>query len=595
MLHLPMACTHTILRELGNGRCPFCEPPPLIRHDAWQNIATGIGVANVDKRTAGGVRCEYVSSSEARDLWRCNDLAARIIEARPLDELRGGFTLSMEDKALAAKILTGLEAIPGPEFVGKGATTNLIKARCFENAYGGGALWPVINDAMGDLSEPLNETAIGKIERLQIFEPRELRPSRYYPIGDQKAGEISHYQVMPLNGSRAGDLMIELHETRLITFPGIRVTREEAIGVDYGWGDTNLTRVKAALNDLELTFANAAHLVQDFSQAVLQLDGLAEILGADGQNEASARLSEMNRWRSVLRAIVIDGKDKFSRETTSLSGLAELADRFIYRLCAAARMPASKLMGMAPGGLNATGESDNENWDEEVSQGRTHVQPRLERLVRLYMLSSDSPTGGTEPKQWSVGFKPLREPDQATTLANKKLQMEIDTGYILAQVNTPDEVAEARFGGDEFSFDLLIDFKDREAASSELDDAARAANDAAAQTKGAPPGTLAANGIAGSGPVQATAFNGAQVSSMVEVVKAAINGEIPRESAQAILEIAFPVNAKQATAMLGPVTFKPKEAAPVPGAAPPFGKPAGAPPKPPAPDDTGDDDAKPPR
>ena len=597
-----MACTHTLLRSLGNGRCPHCEPVQAVfRRDGWQNIATGIGVANVDKRTAGAVRVDYVSATEARDLWTCNDLAARIIEAGPADELRGGLVLTMEDKELASKILAGFESLQGPEFIGKGATANVIKTRCFENAYGGGAIWPVINDG-SDLSEPLDEKAIPKIERLQVFEPRELRPSRYYPPDDPKAGEISHYQVMPINGARMGDVMIEMHESRLITFPGIRVTREESIGTEYGWGHNKLTRVKAALNDLELTFASAAHLVQDFSQAILKLDGLAEILGQDGQNEASGRLSEMNRWRSVLRAVVIDGKDSFERVTTNLTGLPDMADRFIWRLCAAARMPATKLMGISPAGMNATGESDNENWDEEVSQGRTHVLPRLERLLRLYMLAADSPTGGKEPAQWSVGFKPLREPDQATTLSNRKLQMEIDTGYIDAQVYSPEETAEARFGGDEYSHEMMIKFKDREASPADaaaLEAEARAAN--ATGSKAPPPGVPAANGLAGAnGSVQTTAFNGAQVQAMVNVIKEAVSKQIPRESAQAILEIAFPVTTAQAKSMLGPDNWAPEPKAPAPAfgggppAAPP--KPPGAP-KPPnmiEPDDADEDeDAKP--
>lgn len=597
MLHLHMACTHTLLRSLGNGRCPHCEPVQgVFRRDGWQNIATGIGVANVDKRTAGAVRVDYVPASEARDLWTCNDLAARIIESGPQDELRGGLVLTMEDKELAAKILTGFESLQGPEFVGKGATANVIKTRCFENAYGGGAIWPVINDATGSLTDPLDEKAIGKIERIQIFEPRELRPSRYYPAEDPKAGEISHYQVMPINGARVGDIMIEIHETRLITFPGIRVSREESIGTEYGWGHNKLTRVKAALNDLELTFASAAHLVNDFSQAILKLDGLAEILGQDGQNEASARLSEMNRWRSVLRAVVIDGKDNFERVTTNLTGLPDMCDRFIYRLCAAARMPATKLMGMAPGGLNATGESDNENWDEEVSQGRTHVHPRIERLLRLYMLSADSPTGGKEPDQWSVGFKPLREPSQADMLADRKVQMEIDKGYIEAQVYSPEETAIARFGGDEYSHEMMIKFEDRTAApaNAELEAEARAAN--ATGNKAAPPGVPAANGLSSaSGSVQTLAFNGAQVDAMVGVIKEAIAGAIPRDSAIAILEIAFPVTADQAKRMI-PEDFKPATPAPASGA-PPFGKPpAGGPPKPGAPliePDDKDEDAQP--
>ncbi len=80
---LKMACTHSLLRSLGNGRCPHCEPlQGVFRRDGWQNVATGIGTTS-DKRSFGAVRLEVVTAAEARDLWRANDLAARIIEAGP--------------------------------------------------------------------------------------------------------------------------------------------------------------------------------------------------------------------------------------------------------------------------------------------------------------------------------------------------------------------------------------------------------------------------------------------------------------------------------------------------------------------------------
>src|SRR6185436_1874905 len=199
-----------------------------------------------------------------------------------------------------------------------------------------------------------------------------------------------------ISGLREGMPFVEIHESRLIIFPGIRVTREELIGVEQGWGDNKLTRVRDVLNDFELTFGSAANLLQDFSQAVLKLDGLAEILGADGSAEASNRLSEMNRWRSVLRAIVLDGKDTFTRETTSLAGYPNIMDRFMFRLAATAEMPVSKLMGMAPAGLNATGESDADNWNMVVDNDRAHIKPMLERLIKLFMLAKNSPTKGKE-------------------------------------------------------------------------------------------------------------------------------------------------------------------------------------------------------
>lgn len=551
--------------------------------DGWQNITTGLGTI-ADKRTGGGLLLSIVSAMEARDLWRGNDLATRIIEAAAKDALREPVVLNMDDKALAEKIMSALEEIPGPTFVGKGYRANLFKARCFENAYGGGAIFPVINDAAGSLIEPLDENNIGEIKSLQVFEPRELRPTRFYDSTGAKPGEASHYQLIPISGMREGMPLVEIHESRLILFPGIRVTREELVGVEYGWGDNKLTRVRDVLNDFELTFGSAANLLQDFSQAVLKLDGLAEILGADGSAEASARLSEMNRWRSVLRAIVIDGKDSFSRETTSLAGYPDMMDRFMFRLAAAAEMPVTKLMGMAPSGLNATGEADADSWNATVDNDRAHMKPMIERLIKLFMLSKTSPSKGKEPAVWSVSFPPLSMPSEKDIAETRKLVAETDWGNIDHGIVSADEIALARYGGDTYSMELAIDFKEREShmvasdRAAEDPNAAKTTDAATANKSNAPAGMAAANGLGGDQPVQSLAFNGAQVASMVEVIKAAISKEIPRESAAMILEIAFPVSAEQAEKLLGPKNFEATKPVPPPN-------PFGGPPKPPAPPD----------
>ncbi len=582
-----MSCAHVALRFLGGGTCPACAPTEFaaaavvhratsaFRTDGWQNVATGIGTS-ADKRTAGGLVLQVVSCMEARDLWRGNDLVARIVESSPKDELRCGFTLKMDDKELAEQIMGALEEIPGPSFVGKGLKANVIKARCFENAYGGGAIFPYINDAAGSLAEPLNENNITAIDRLQVYEPRELRPTRFYGAESPKAGEPSHFQVVPITGMREGSPFVEVHETRLILFPGIRVSREELTGVEYGWGDNKLTRVRDVLNDFELTFGSAANLVQDFSQAVLKLDGLAGILGQDGGGVAGSRLSEMNRWRSVLRAIVIDSKDSFTRETTPLAGLPDLMDRFMFRLAAAAEMPVSKLMGMAPAGLNATGESDADNWNAVVANGQEHVLPMIERLIQLFMLAKNSPTKGNQPDIWSIEFAPLSQPSEKETAETRKLVAETDWGNCDRGITSPEEVARARYGGDTYSMEMSIDFAERDAHQAAIDRATAAG----ASTSMVPPG--GADPAASGKPVDAAkaAFNGAQVSSMVEVVKAAIAGEIPRESAAAILEIAFPIDAAQALKLLGPPKFEAPAKAPAPpfGGGAPFGGPPPAPP-----------------
>jgi len=63
-----------------------------------------------------------------------------------------------------------------------------------------------------------------------------------------------------------------------------------------------------------------------------------------------------------------------------------------------------------------------------------------------------------------------------------------------------------------------------------------------------------------------TALNGAQVTALLEVVQSVVEGQLPRESAIAIIVAAFPVDQATADAMLGTVgtTFVPEPTAPPP-------------------------------
>ena len=535
----------------------------------WRNRVTGLGTGR-DKSTFGSLYLSVVSDGEARDLWRGSDLAAKIVESAPCDALRGGFCLKLEDKKQSELIHAALEGMQCPTYVGHGALAMLRKAREYRCAYGGAAIFPVINDAAGSLAEPLLETGIGKIERLMLFEPRELQPLRYYTDPNHpKFGEVELWQLNPINVGRVSIGYVQIHETRLIIVQGKRVTAEESSGTREGWGDNVFTSILDSINKYEQGLGASSALLQDFSQAVIKMKNMTTSTGI-GPSVVD-RIEMMNLMRSSLRAVLLDSEDSFTREATPTAGLPDILDRLMYRVAAASEMPVTKLFGMAPGGLNATGESDAKNWDRIVGIEQTDMTPQIEQLVRFVMLSKEGPTKGKEPSTWSVEWYPLSQPS-AKEKADTNLviaqtdQINIETGLYTAQ-----EAAESHYRGDTYSADIVVDWETREAQDkTESDFTTESAEGAPEGEAGAPAGES----------VQQTAFNGAQVSSMIEVVKAAIAKEIPRESAAMILEIAFPITKAQATALLGPENFEAKPAVPAApfGAKPPGGSPDQTPP-----------------
>lgn len=426
------------------------------RRDGWQNVLTKLGTDG-DKRMSTDWIRTHLSESKCRELWRGNDLAARVIEEPPAEAMREGFTLKIEaNKELADEILTRYSDVNGE--------CALVEAMEFERAMGGGAIMPVVNDGSEDLSQPLGKYDI--VERLQVLEPRELRPERWYDsdIRHEKFGRPEVYRLEPRTpaGSRRSSAML-IHESRLIVFPGRRVTRDQT-GTVYGWGDSVLDRFFDSLRDYENGIGSAAALLPDFAQGVMNIDGLAEMISsADGDTDVATRFQVIEQVRSALRMMVLDGKDSFKRESTPLDGLADVLDRIERRLAAAADMPLTRLFGMSPGGMNATGESDTRFWYDRIAKLQKRVKPMVDLLLRFLFNEQAGPAKGKEPTQWSSEFKPLWQPSDKEDAEAREIQQRIDSAYIADGVYSAEEVAINRFGGDSYSFQTSIDFEARAA------------------------------------------------------------------------------------------------------------------------------------
>lgn len=430
------------------------------RLDAWSNILTKLGTKS-DKRTAGSFVCEPVTNIEAQQLWRGDDIAKRVIELRPRDALRRGYDIKLEakdgkGKKVSEQVQSVLEGLSyNPKFTLAGQQ---------QNAYGGSAIFPVINDGQ-DLHLPLDESRILLPKAFHVFEPRMLIPVDWTddPM-EENFGQVSVWRVSPI-GPRVATAFVGtyIHYTRLIIFPGIRVGLAPLPDVQYGWGDSVLTPMRDVLRDYNLSWAAAVALLQDMAQGVFKMRGLARLVAEDKDDEIERRIMILDIMRSVIRSMVIDAEDDFTRTATPMTGMPDVLVQFCTRLAAAADMPATKLMGQSPAGMNATGESDISIYDDSVDAWGSHHTPQLERGVELVLLAKDGPTGGRIPDTWSIERRPLRQPTEKEKAELRKLVADTDDINIRNQIYTEDDAAKSHYGGDTFSAEVQIDWEAREA------------------------------------------------------------------------------------------------------------------------------------
>ena len=69
-----------------------------VRSDGWYNTLTGIGTVERDRVMSTEFATAAIDYATAIDLWRGDDIAARVVEALPAEALREGFEVVLADR-----------------------------------------------------------------------------------------------------------------------------------------------------------------------------------------------------------------------------------------------------------------------------------------------------------------------------------------------------------------------------------------------------------------------------------------------------------------------------------------------------------------
>lgn len=484
--------------------------------DGFKNELTGLGDWRFDK-TWGGKRggpdfeVRLVTNVEAAERWRGDHMAKKMVEAIPDEMTREDWDISVQPdegetegdgvelqrgddlfadpaanvKALASQLPelddTGTEAAEALQ--GELERLQLSSAENtalkYERAFGGAGIFMGVDDGES-LESPLDPKKVREVTHLTVFTggfDGELAGWNYYNRKMKpKYGHPSMYVVrnigVPVNSpSPRGpapdvgsmfDLALEyVHESRFLIFPGPSPdagTRAR----NRGWGDSLFTCVDTVLRDFNLTWAALANLLTDFAQGVLSIEGFAaRLLKKGGKQLMRDRARAIQMTRSIAKLLVIDAKEKFTREAVSLAGVPDILEQLTYLVSSAADMPVGLLFGQRSG-LNATGDADT-RWlyDKIRSRQTRRLGPNRRRLLSILMQAQNSPTGGREPRKWTTTPKSLFQPTEAEEANRRKTVAETDAIYLTNSVVSAAEVAASRFGGAGYSPETTLDVSGR--------------------------------------------------------------------------------------------------------------------------------------
>lgn len=426
-----------------------------IQHvDGWASTITGIGTSRDKMAAARMYQSGRLTESMLDTLYDEDDFAATIVEALPEDGMRQGWepvrraSEDDEDES-AAKETKERIAVIKRRVTDLGVDARVMEAAIWGRLHGGSALFPVVEDGL-DPSMPLDISRVTKLRSVLTISRWELS---WDTINDDPRS--ARYQkpetwlFQPMNG---GQPMV-IHSTRLLRFEGANVSRRRRLD-EQGWSSSVLQRVYEILRDAGMNWKSVSYILNDASQPVFKMANLISMIGNGKRQDLQNRMEVVNMARGAARAILVDAeKESFEYKNTSLAGLDVLLDKTWIRVAAAARMPVTRLMGMSPAGLNATGESDVRGWYDSVQSYRTtDLQPPLETIVRL--LAAELKVGS--PDEWTIEWPSLWQMTPNEEAAHRKVIADTDALYIDKNVVTSEEVCATRFGGGTYSDGPII-------------------------------------------------------------------------------------------------------------------------------------------
>ena len=389
-------------RQGKRARRPPAPPARRAARDGYANEAAFLGEASPLLSSGTFLRSDLTRDPELLTaMYRESWLAMRIIDMPSEDMTRSWYRLSTSLPEEDLRTLRHLEARHSV----KQEITNAIR---WARLYGGSLALMVIRGEEDRLAEPLDPDLLLPdcfrgllvLDRAQGIEPSSALVT---DLEDPDFGLPESYTVhLEADGYRT----VTLHHSRVLRFIGRELPRMETIREDF-WGASEMEHLWEELQKRSAASANIAQLIFQANITTLKMGDFGELLNS-GTDEQRRQLAEAmgleNRFRTSFGIQLLSREDSLENHPYSFTGLSEIYEQFMMDMAGAAEIPATRLFGRSPQGMNATGESDLKNYYELIAQMQErHLRPALEKLLPVMAVSC----WGYVPDDLEIFFEPV--------------------------------------------------------------------------------------------------------------------------------------------------------------------------------------------
>ena len=383
--------------------------PPVPRRmkvqDAFQNALArlGTGTPNLLESTQYSLQRLTRDFNTLNALYRESWIIRRIVDVIPSDMLKNWLTITSGiDPSIEKKLNLELRRTQLIDKVKRGLQWGRL--------YGGALGVMLVKHQGTDLSQPLQLDWImpGDFAGLLIFDRwNGVNPSSEVieDIADPDYGYPRYYTVTDPSGGGS----VKIHHSRVIRFVGNLLPYWEELA-EMQWGASVVESVFDELKKRDNVSWNIAQLTFMANIRVLKMQDLGQLLAAtdsESQKELYNTLEAQNMLLNNMGMQVMDAADGLETHQYTFGGLADCYQQFIMDISGAAEIPVTRLFGRSPSGLNATGESDLQNYYDMIAEKQESIlRPILNKLLPVFVLS----TLGSIPEDFDFEFDPVAEP-----------------------------------------------------------------------------------------------------------------------------------------------------------------------------------------
>jgi phage-related protein (TIGR01555 family) len=414
--------------------------------DGWKNIMSGMGTSRDKRRYTTYDFTRIMDSQTLTNLYIGDGLFARIIDTFSDDMTRewGKAANDPINKKSKKGIIEGeLERLDAQSFINmadKGA-----------RLLGGSLLYIGAMDGKSPES-PLNIDRIKSIEFLRVIDlPDILTYDCTYneDITSANYGKIELYAIQLRVNNKWSKMYV--HASRCIPFFGRRVPNSSAsLSVDQKyWGLSEAQPAWEYLRDFTAAMGSVSHILLEFIIGKYKFSDLDEMLAKGNEGRLKTRVEAMEMTKSTIHSVLLGIDEEYTRDSATVTGIADLLDRFMMNLSAVTQYPVTKLFGRSPAGLNATGENDLKNYYDAVRSKQRANTRYIQNLID--MIASLKKLPGEYPWEWNPLFQ-LNEEQQANVkridAETARTYADADQRYLQEGVLLPKEVYQIRFKDD---------------------------------------------------------------------------------------------------------------------------------------------------